>query len=735
MQKPTKQTYTNIVNCILNSYAQVFFSKNHVFAAILIIVTFFDIYTGLAGLLAVIIANLMATIMGMNRQKIIDGAYGFNALMVGLGIGIYYQPGVEFYLILFFISMLTLMITIGLDGVIGKYGLPYLSIPFLFGIWTVIIASKGYSALEISERGIYSLNDMYAIGGSTMVNLYQWFNNLNIPEVLRIYTKSLSAIFFQYHVFAGLLIALGLLYYSRIAFTMSLIGFFSAYYFYLIIGANISELSYSYIGFNYILSAIAIGGYFIVPSRRAVVWVILLTPLVAITLSATSMFFSHFGLSVFSLPFNMIVILFLYVLKFRERNFDKITVVTVQQYSPELHAYSNNNYMQRFGSLPLYSMKLPFWGEWKVTQAHNGEITHKDNWRHAWDFEIYDDEGKAYDGIGSKPEHYYCYNKPVVALADGIIEEVEWRIEDNPIGEMDIENNWGNSIVIKHAEQLYSQVSHLKKDSILVVQGQAVKQGEIIAYSGNSGRSPYPHVHVQFQSTPMIGSKTIDYPFSSLIINHKGKYKFESAIKPNKDAVVSNLLPNETIINAFHFIPGAEIIFETTEANNKKTDTWVVESDIYNSTYFVCKKTGDKAWFNNIGDIFYFTSYKGKSNSLLYFFYLATFKLAKVFYAGMVINDTYPLNIYPNKKVLLLQDFAIPFYKFLKADFSIKYFKKEELINESLITLTSSARFAIGTLSANKIDFKLNLGKKGIEEFIINNGRKTITAHRIIKNS
>jgi len=202
------------------------------------------------------------------------------------------------------------MITIGLEGVIGKYGLPYLSIPFLFGIWMVIIASKGYSALEVSERGVYNLNDMYAIGGMAMVNIYEWFNNLNIPEALRIYFKSLSAILFQYHMFAGILLAIGLVIYSRVAFLMSLIGFFAAYYFYIIIGANISELSYSYIGFNYILTAIAVGGFFIVPSRRAVAWVILLTPLVAITLSSTSVLFAHFQLSAFSLPFNIIVIYF-----------------------------------------------------------------------------------------------------------------------------------------------------------------------------------------------------------------------------------------------------------------------------------------------------------------------------------------------------------------------------------------------------------------------------------------
>lgn len=730
MTKESKQKYSNITSSILNSYAQVFFSKNQFFAVILILVTFFDIYAGIAGLAAVVIANLTAVVMGMNHEKIISGSYGFNALLVGLGIGLYYQPSVEFYLILFFISILTLMITISLEGIIGKYGLPYLSIPFLFGIWVVIIASKGYSALEISERGIYSLNDMYTIGGMKMVVLYQWFNDLNIPESLRIYFKSLSAIFFQYHMFAGILLAVGLVYYSRIAFLMSLIGFFAAYYFYLVIGANISELNYSYIGFNYILSAIAIGGFFIVPSRRAVIWVLLLTPIVSIILSSTSVFFAQFQLSVFSLPFNLIVILFLYVLKFREKNFDKISTVSVQLNSPELHAYSNLSYMKRFGTLPVFSMKLPFWGEWKVTQAHNGEITHKDKWRHAWDFEIFDDDGNSYDGTGDECNQYYCYNKPVVAPADGIVEEIESGIADNDIGNIDIDNNWGNSVVIKHGEKFYSQVSHLKKDGVIVVPGQSVKQGEIIAYSGNSGRSPYPHLHMQFQSTPTIGSNTIDYPFSSLILNEKNKYVFETASKPENNSIVSNLLINETLKRAFHFVSGSEIKFETQENEIKKHHTWRVETDIYNNSCIVCSTTGDKAWFKSIGDVFYFTYYKGRSNSLLYYFYLSSFKVAIAYYNKMQLVDSYPLNVFPNSWLLLLQDFAIPFYKFLKADYSLEYNKMEEVNNQNRITLKSNTVFGVGKLIVSRLDFSLVAGDKGIEEFTITSNERSIVALR-----
>ncbi|NOX84995.1 MAG: peptidoglycan DD-metalloendopeptidase family protein [Chlorobi bacterium] len=725
----TKQRLHNAWHCIINSYGQVFFSKNPVFAIILFIVTFFDLYAGIAGLLAVILSNSVASLLGLSKIKIREGAYGFNSLLVGLGVGIYYQPGVEFYIILLMVSVITLFFSVTIEGILGKYGLPYLSIPFLLGIWTIIIATKSYSALNISERGVYNLNDMYAIGGLTMVKLYEWFNNLAVPESLRIYFKSLSAILFQYHMFAGILIAVGLVYYSRIAFLLSLIGFYTAYYFYLFIGANLNELAYSYIGFNYILTAIAIGGFFIVPSRRSVLWVIFLTPLIAIILSSTAYIFSYFQLSVFSLPFNIIVIMFLYVLKFREKDLSKLALVTIQQFSPEKHAYNFNNYMDRFGNLPWIAMKLPFWGEWKVTQAHGGQYTHKDNWKHAWDFEIADDEDKVYADTGNKPEDYYCYNKPVIATADGTVEAVKNDVEDNPIGDVDMKNNWGNSVVIKHAEKLYSQVSHLKKDSIKVEKGQIIKQGELIGYCGNSGRSPVPHLHFQFQSTPDIGSKTISYPISSYIVRDNENFKFQLSGIPEKDQRISNLTTNEIIKKAFHFVPGEKMRFETETDGKTVLHEWLIEADIYNNIYFVCQRTGAKAWFRQSGNVFYFTQYNGKPNTLLYFFYLSSFKVVSAFYKNMQLKDDYPLTVFPNKKWLFLQDFLIPFFKFLKAEFTLNY-KSLEKGKVERIVLESSSAFGRRKRVNDTFRFSIRLTPKGIEKLEISHSGKTITANR-----
>lgn len=725
------KTNTDFLKGIINSYSQIFFSKSPVFAIILIIVSFFDIYAGLAGVLAVVFANSTAILLGLNKQKIYSGAYGFNPLLVGLGIGIYYQPGAEFYLLLFFISLTTLFITVGFEGILGKYGLPYLSLPFLFGIWMVIIASKGYSALNISERGIYNLNDMYAIGGITMVNTYEWFNNINMPDSLRVYFKSLSAILFQYHMFAGFLIALGMLYYSRISFLVSLIGFYSAYIFYNIIGANISELTYSYIGFNYILMSVAIGGFFVVPSRRSVLWVILLTPIVAIILSSTAFVFSFFQLSVFSLPFNVVVILFIYVLMYRENTDDKLALVVAQQYSPEKHVYNFNSYLQRFGLNPITPLKLPFWGIWKVSQGHDGEHTHKEGWRYAWDFEM-EYEGSEHSGNGDLVEEYYCFNKPVTAPADGVVVEVEGMHSDNSIGDMDLENNWGNSIVIMHDNDLYSQLSHLKEDSIKVIVGQNVKQGEVIASCGNSGRSPVPHLHMQLQSTPSIGSKTIDYPISVGVVHSKDDYLFKTSFRPQKDERLSNLEANKTIANAFNFVPGQMIEFEVDEPK-EKIFKWEVKSDIYNNTYVECLDTGSKAWFKNVGDVFYFIAYEGSQTTLLYYFYLSSYKIISAFYQDMILNDEFPLTVYPAKGIKLLQDVCAPFYKFLNADYSLQYLREFEEENIKMISLKSTAEFGAFGKVQSSYDFSLTLSPRGIEEFKINHKDLQTTAKRKCK--
>ncbi len=70
-----------------------------------------------------------------------------------------------------------------------------------------------------------------------------------------------------------------------------------------------------------------------------------------------------------------------------------------------------------------------------------------------------------------KPEDFYCFNKPVLAPADGWVEEILDGVEDNAIDQVNLTQNWGNTIVIKHADKLYTKLSHLKNNSFRVGKG------------------------------------------------------------------------------------------------------------------------------------------------------------------------------------------------------------------------------------------------------------------------
>jgi urea transporter len=158
------------LKAIPNSYGQVFFSDHKLFSWILLVVTFFDLNAGLMGLLSVITTNLVGFLLGFDKRTISKGVFGFNSLLVGLGLGVYFQPSVHLTLIILMAAILTLLIAVSLQGVIGKYALPYLSVPFLISIWIMTLATKEFTALGISERGIYTFNDLYTIPWSGSTN-------------------------------------------------------------------------------------------------------------------------------------------------------------------------------------------------------------------------------------------------------------------------------------------------------------------------------------------------------------------------------------------------------------------------------------------------------------------------------------------------------------------------------------------------------------------------------------
>lgn len=714
-------------NGLINSYSQLFLADSYWFAAFIILASFIDVYVGLYGMLAVVITNFIAHILNYNQTFIQKGYYGFNSLLVGLFIGYTYEPSWQLFILVSFISFICFVLTIVVAGLQANKNLPFLSIPFLLTVWLLQLATPQFAAILNNDRGIFVYNELMKIGGAEIIKAYHYYDNIELPLLLSVYLKSLGAIIFQYNIIAGALLAIGLIIFSRIAFLLSIVGFLSGYYFYSIFQGNLDILNYTFIGFNFILAAIAIGGYFLLANKYSFLLVIVAAPLISIIIAASATVLSILKLSVLSLPFNLMVIMVLYFLYYRVKA-DKLKITQVQLFSPEKNLYRFLNETERYNDEVYIKIGLPFYGEWNISQGQNGAITHKNEYQYAWDFVIKDDDYKTFRLPGTSLEDYYCYSLPILAPADGYVVNIIDGIDDNLIGDVNLQQNWGNTIIIKHSEQLYSKISHIKKDSFKVNMNDYVYKGQVLASNGSSGRSPEPHIHFQLQSTAVVAATTVKYPLSNYVTKVNGNYVYSNSGIPKENDVVSNAVINGLLKSAFHLIPGKKLHWNISNNQLQSTEKWEVFVDAYNHTYIYCYQTKAIAWFVNDGTKFYFTTFEGNKNSLLYYFYINAHKVIFSYYQDMVVTDSLPIYEVFKPFNRLLNDFVLPFTNTLKAQYQLTYCTIDDYLYTQNISLKSTVSLKSIFSTNNNFNAELKLSNGNIQYFEANFNGKNIQA-------
>jgi urea transporter len=659
---------STFIHGVLRSYSQIFFSESLWFAIPLVLVSFLDISAGFCGLLTVMTANLAASFLKFDKLTTNKGFYGFNSLLVGLGLGYYYELTLLIAIVAIFSGFLTLLITISFQGILGKYYLPYLSLPFVFSIWIILGAAGMLKGTVDNQSGVYILNKLFSIGGYPLVNLHEWWVGNVTSAFLNSYFLALGAIFFQFNIFAGIMVAIALLFYSRIAFLLSFVGYSVAYMAYTFLGMDMTQLGYSYIGFNFVLGAIAIGGYFYIPSKQSFFWAFSMTPVIALVAAGLFDLLKPLNLTILSLPFNLVLLSFIYSLRFRTLP-GKFREVQIQEGTPERNLYSYQSFIKRFPNFGWLPIRLPVHGEWYINQGPDGDQTHKGEWSDAWDFVIINSDLNQYSGDGKTVKDYLCFGQNVIAPADGSVMVADDGIDDNNIGDVNTVRNWGNTVIIKHAEGLYSKLSHLQKGSVSVKTGDNVHYGQVVGKVGNSGRSPYPHLHFQLQPTPYIGSKTIKYPLFAYL---EDETELKTFSYPSTGHKVKSIEENYLLKKAFNLMPGTKLKWKIKTAKIEDEADWEVYTTSYNKSYIFCHRTKSIAHFQYDGIHFCFTHFEGDRKSLLYSFYLAAFRIPLVSAGRNISTDYLPVNRAFKGWRLFLHDFTAPFFLYLKVSFDVR---------------------------------------------------------------
>lgn len=692
----------------LNSYAQVYFSTGKILALLLILVTFFDVGAGLSGVIAVVITQSTALFFHFDHKDIREGTYSYNSAMIGVALGIMYHLNFSLLIFIIVASILTFFLTVWFMKHLAVNGLPFLSLPFLFVIWIVMLGGNGFSSLDLVTKTTFSLIQFYP---DIFYNVTEFIEKWPFADIFYMYFRSLGAILFQYNDLAGILIAFGLLFQSRISFVLSLYGFILGFLFYRFMEADFSQLIYSYIGFNFILTAIALGGFFIVASRRSVFLLVFVIPLIAMIISGSTALLTFLNLPMYSLPFNITVLLVLYMLNQRTYS-GKLQRVVYQHFSPEKNHYKYYNSLERFGNRAYYNISLPVMGIWRIPQGNEGLITHREDYKFALDFDVIDENNKTFKNEGFDKIDYLCYDLPVISPANGTVVTVIDGIDDNRIGDVNLENNWGNTVVIKHAEYLYSKLSHLRKNSIEVKVNDFVTKGQLIGRCGNSGRSPEPHLHFQMQATPYVGSKTLFYPLGHYLIKENETYSLHSSDIPKEGELVSNINTTPLLSNVFGFIPGQILRWEINTNGTKNEIKWEVFVSSLNVAYLYCHSTKAIAYFVNDGTMFYFIDYYGDKGTLLHHFYKSAHRVLLGYYKDIEVRDRLMISDLFHGGLNFVHDFTAPLFHYLKSYYSSEFvhIDNEHAPNEIEIRSRCVGKFIEKRIVENNYSIKILKG-------------------------
>jgi len=197
------------------------------------------------------------------------------------------------------------------------------------------------------------------------------------------------------------------------------------------------------------------------------------------------------------------------------------------------------SFLRHGGSLPdaesydqQVDYRLPVEGTWTVVNGSpEREYSHSwiyPNQRYAYDFLVTDDEGRSRpEGTSAAVEHYYCYDQPVVAPADGVVVDAfDAALEASRGGGFSHplkRSIQGGYVTIKHAESEYSFLAHLRPGSVPVEPGQRVKRGQEVGRCGHSGNSSEPHLHFQIQDGPdLLTAASLPVQFDDVAVEFPG---------------------------------------------------------------------------------------------------------------------------------------------------------------------------------------------------------------------
>jgi murein DD-endopeptidase MepM/ murein hydrolase activator NlpD len=134
----------------------------------------------------------------------------------------------------------------------------------------------------------------------------------------------------------------------------------------------------------------------------------------------------------------------------------------------------------------------------------------------------------------------------IIAVKSGTVVFVRDHFTDE-----DHQKDQGNAVVLIQEDGALALYAHITYRGAAVKVGQPVKQGEVIALSGNSGESPMPHLHFQVNECgDFINCSSIPVAFNNAI-PHTNRLEKGKEYRAALPIALNRLCPGINLIDLF----------------------------------------------------------------------------------------------------------------------------------------------------------------------------------------
>ena len=642
----------SLLRGIPRAYSILFFSGSGRLGWWLLAISMLSPDLGLPAMAGAGAAGALGWWLGFDRSQIRSGFLLFNPLLVCFTLAYLnrcYHFSAGSYALLWIASVIgSLFLSVGMQHWVGvHFGTSAHSLPAVAAAYVLYFLGFSLYGAPIAP---------YAIREA-------WLELPWLPPFCQVMLQAFGAILFQPHSIPGILVFIGL------AMTSPLSTFVAVSALAAGIGA-MGQLGFplgpeyiTWCGFNFLLCGIALGTGYFITSGASLLRAVCGAAICALLSVALAAALRYFSLPASALPYNLVVLGLVYPLRLRWFP-GALHPSPTPGKAPDFAARHALIDARRFPHLKTPALFLPCEGPRLITQAFDGAITHRGPWQFALDFEA-GQEGATHSGSGAELADYFVYGAPVLAPCSGVVASVLNDVPDNQPGQNNPDANWGNYVLIYADAGYYVVLAHLQKGSAVVYPGQRVFRGMQLAYCGNSGRSPIPHLHLHVQDTGFLGAATRPFCLKHYVetSGETGRAVFHTSGFPQEQTQVRPAAPSAALSAALcDWLPG-EYRYQVIGENGKSwEETLALDFDEAGRYRLRSRRHGGRLSAFLSEGVFYTTNLEGNDRSLLAYFCAGISRVPCISEPGVTWEDYVSTVPFLPPAARWLGNFAEPFF-------------------------------------------------------------------------